>query len=72
MAKKKRKLTKAKKQAKAERREQYEWIFINGKQKRVKREPMIEGLPLDEFLRRNADPIWLHQEGLWELIVSFR
>ncbi|HIB64955.1 MAG TPA: hypothetical protein EYO33_07560 [Phycisphaerales bacterium] len=68
MSRKKRKLTKAEKRAKAERREQYEWIFVNGKQKRVKREPMIEGLPVDEFIRRNADPIWLHQEGLWEMM----
>jgi hypothetical protein len=20
----------------------------------------------DEFIRQNADPIWLHQNGLWE------
>jgi hypothetical protein len=45
-------------------------IFINGKQKRVPREPTIEGLPVDEFIRRNADPIWLHQNGYWELIPS--
>ncbi|MFA7482985.1 MAG: hypothetical protein WC314_20925 [Vulcanimicrobiota bacterium] len=68
MSRKKRKLTKAEKAAKAKRRKMYEWIFINGKQKRVKREPLIEGLPVDEFIRRNADPIWLHQEGHWELI----
>jgi hypothetical protein len=27
---------------------------------------MIDGMHVDEFIRRNADPIWLHQEGLWE------
>lgn len=43
-------------------------IFVNGKQKRVKRPPAIDGLPLDEFIRRNADPIWLHQNEMWELI----
>jgi len=34
--------------------------------KRVRRPPMMEGLPLDEFIRRNADPIFLHQEEMWE------
>jgi hypothetical protein len=29
---------------------------------------MIEGLTVDEFIRRNADPIFLHQEGLWEYL----
>lgn len=23
---------------------------------------------MEEFILRNADPIWLHQEGLWEYI----
>ena len=40
-------------------------IFINGKQKRVKRSTAIDGLPLDEFIRRNADPTWLHQNEMW-------
>lgn len=31
---------------------------------------MIEGLSVDEFIRRNADPIWLHRQGLWEYMVS--
>ena len=39
MAKKKRKLTKAEKQAKKKRQAEYEWIFVNGKQKRIKRSP---------------------------------
>jgi hypothetical protein len=41
-------------------------IFINGKQKRVKRPPTIDGMDVDEFIRRNADPIWLHQNEMWE------
>ena len=41
-------------------------IFINGKQKRVPRPLLIEGLPVEEFIARNADPIWLHENGLWE------
>ena len=45
-------------------------VFINGKQKRVPRQPTIEGLPVDEFIARNADPIWLRQNELWELMPS--
>ncbi len=66
MAKPKRKLTTAEKKAKAERRKKYEWIFINGKQVRVKREPTIDGMSVDEYIRQNADPIWLHQNEMWE------
>ncbi len=67
MAKKqKRKLTNAEKRAKKERKKKYQFIFINGKQVRVKRPETIEGLPVDEFIARNADPIWLQQNGMWE------
>lgn len=66
MAKPKRKLTAAEKRARRERKKKYKTIFINGKQKRVLREQTIEGLPVDEFIARNADPIWLHQNGMWE------
>lgn len=41
-------------------------VFMNGKQKRVRRPVKIDGVDVDEFIRRNADPIWLHQQGLWE------
>lgn len=43
-------------------------IFMNGKQKRVPRAELIDGLPVDEFIARNADPIWLHQNELWEYL----
>jgi len=43
-------------------------IFVNGKQKRVKRPPTIESMEPDEFTRLNADPIWLHQNEMWEYI----
>lgn len=36
--------------------------------KRIRRLPEIDGMSVDEFLSRNADPIWLHQNELWELI----
>lgn len=68
MAKPKRKLTAAEKRAKKERRKKFQWIFINGKQVRIKRPPTIEGLTVDEFILRNADPIWLHQNEMWELM----
>jgi len=45
-------------------------IFINGKQKRVRRPQLIEGLPVDEFIARNADPIWVHQNEMWELMPN--
>jgi hypothetical protein len=72
MAKIKKKLTpaqkKARKAAKAERKKKYEWVFMNGKQVKIKRPPTIEGMPVDEFIMQNADPIWLHQNEMWELI----
>ena len=43
-------------------------IFIHGKQKRVRRPLTIDGMDVDEFIMRNADPIWLHQNGLWEYL----
>ena len=67
--KRKRKLTKAEKRAWRERKENYMTIFINGKQKRVPRPQQIDGLPVDEFIARNADPIWLHQLEMWELMT---
>lgn len=69
MAKKPKKpLTAAQRREKKRRKAEFMTIFINGKQKRVPRPLTIEGLPVDEFIRRNADPIWLHQNGDWELI----
>ena len=45
-------------------------IFINGKQKRVKRPKTIDDINVDEFIRRNADPIWLHQNEMLEYITD--
>ncbi len=66
MSKHKRKPTAAEKAEKKLRRKEYMTVFINGKQKRVKRPQTIDGLDMDEFIRRNADPIWLHQNEMWE------
>jgi len=68
---KNKKLTAAQKAEKRQRRKEYMTIFINGKQKRVKRPPTIEGLPVDEFIRRNADPIWLFQNGMYEELYEW-
>ena len=64
-----RKQSAAEKRARRERRKKFMIIFINGKQKRVPRPPTIDGVPVEEFLARNADPIWLHENGLWEVIT---
>lgn len=66
----KRKLTPSEKEAKKERQKKYKWIFINGKQVRVKREPTIDGIAEDDWIRQNADPIWLHQNEMWEYITT--
>lgn len=70
MPKPKRKLTGAERRARRERSRKYMTIFINGKQKRVPRPPTIDGLPVEEFLAQNADPTWLHENGLWEMIPT--
>ena len=71
MAKRKRKLTPAEKAEKKRRRREYMTIFINGKQKRVKREPTVDGMPVDEFIRINADPIWLLQNEMYEELYEW-
>jgi len=66
MTKQKKKLTPAQKAAKKKRREEYMTVFMNGKQKRVKRPPTIDGMSVEDFIQNNADPIWLHQNEMWE------
>ena len=70
MAKPKRKLTSAERAARKRRRRETEIIFVHGKQKPVKRLPTIEGMDVDEFIRRNADPIWLQQNEMWEYMEA--
>ncbi len=74
MAKVKKKLTaaqkRARKEAKTERQKKYMWVFMNGKQVRVKRPPTIDGMDVDKYIRQNADPIWLHQNEMWECIQA--
>jgi hypothetical protein len=66
--KQKRKRTAAEKAAKKRRRLEYMYIFMNGKQKRIKRPLIIDGMSEDEFIRRNADPVWLLQNSMYEYI----
>jgi 16S rRNA U516 pseudouridylate synthase RsuA-like enzyme len=68
MTKSKRKLTSAEKAEKKRRRREYMTIFVNGKQKQVKRPPTVEGIPVEEFIRNNADPLWLYQNEMWGFI----
>ncbi len=68
MAKPKKKLTPAQRAAKKRRKEEFMTIFVNGKQKRVRREPTIDGMDPEEFIRRNADDIWLHQNERWDIL----
>ncbi len=70
MGKRKRKLTASEKAEKKRRKKEYMTIFMNGKQKRIKRPPTIDGMDEDEFIRRNADSIWLHQNEMWEDITD--
>ena len=60
----------AKKKAKAERQRKYMWVFMNGKQVRVKRPSKIEGVDADEYIEQNADLVWLHKNELWECIQT--
>ena len=70
MAKPKRKLSAREKADKKRRKLEFMMIFINGKQKRVSRPPTIDGMSVNEFIRLNADPIWLHQQSEWHLIEA--
>ena len=74
MPKEKKKLTaaqkRARKKSKAERQKKYMWVFMNGKQVKVKRPPTIDGMDADEYIQQNADPIWLHQNEMWEYIQT--
>jgi hypothetical protein len=70
VGKRKRKLSAKEKAEKRRRRKEYMTIFVHGKQKRVKRPETIDGMDVDEFIRMNADPIWLHQNEMWEYMVD--
>jgi hypothetical protein len=68
----KRKLTKEQKEQKRKCKQEFMIIFVRGKQKRVKRylPLLIDGMPVDEFVAKNADPLFYHQNEEWELLLS--
>jgi len=68
MAKPKKKLTAAQRAAKTQRQKDFMFVFMNGKQVRVRRPPALDGSDAEEFIRQNADPIWLHQHGAYEIL----
>ncbi len=57
------KLISAQRRARCERKRNFRMIFINGRQKWVPREPLIDGLTVNEFIARNADPICWCKRG---------
>jgi hypothetical protein len=70
MVKRKRKQATTEKAEKKGLQKEFMTILINGKQKRVRRPPTIESMDVDDFIRRNADPIWLHQNEMWEYMTD--
>jgi hypothetical protein len=70
MGKRKRRLTAEEKAAKKRRIAEFRTVLINGKQKRIRRPTTIDGMDADEFIRRNADPIFLHEHEMWEQMVE--
>ena len=68
MAKPKNKLTAALRTAKKQRKKDFMIAFMHGKQARLRRPPTIDGMDVEEFIRQNADPIWLHQHGYHEIL----
>ena len=70
MAKRKRKLTHQEKAEKKRRSREYMTIFVHGKQRRVEHPPTVMGIDVDEFIRKNADALWFHENEMWEDIQT--
>jgi len=66
----KRRLTPEQRAEKKRRKQEFMTIFIRGEQKRVRRTPTINGKPIDDFIRDNADPLWYHQNEMWDEIAD--
>lgn len=46
----------------------WEYYFVGGKQKKSKVR-VVDGEDFDDdYIRNNADDIWLHQNGMWDII----
>jgi hypothetical protein len=63
-------LTSARRAARKRRKKDSMIVFMNGKQVRVRREPTMDGMDTDEFIRQNADSIWLRQNGCYESLLA--
>lgn len=48
------------------RSKKFRIVFRNGRQVRVPLDDMVEGMPVEEFILRNAGPIFLHENELWQ------
>lgn len=68
MAKPKKKFTAAQRAEKKRRKKEFMTVFMNGKQVRVRRPPTVDGMDVENFIRQNADPIWLHHHGYHEIL----
>jgi hypothetical protein len=66
----KKKRTAAQKAERKRRNAEWETIFIRGKQVRVRRPEMIDGVPVEEFIENNACDIWLLEHGYYELLEA--
>lgn len=53
-----------------QQKDEFEWIFIGGKQVRIKKPQTIEGIPVNEYIENNADPVWLHQNEMHHLLSN--
>ena len=42
--------------------------MMYGRQVRVKRPEMIEGMLVDDWIEQNADDIWLTQNGMYDVL----
>lgn len=47
------------------------FVFINGKQKQVRRPLTMNGMDVDGFIRKNADPIFLLQNEMYEELYEW-
>ncbi|MEA3522563.1 MAG: hypothetical protein U9R50_06285 [Campylobacterota bacterium] len=56
----------SKKEKKIRKNSKYEWVFIDGKQVKQRKPEIIDGMLVDEYIMKHADPIWLHQNEMWE------
>jgi hypothetical protein len=70
MAKQKQKLTQAQKAERRRRKREFITVFVRGKMKRIPRPPTVDGMSVEDFVLQNADPIWLHQQRLWEYMPT--